>query len=69
MDWIKVSERVPQHKQEVKVFLEGREFGVYTRKENAVYLDYLGRGGEFYDAKDETFINNVSKWKPIESTK
>ena len=65
MEWIKCSNKLPEHMQEVKVYIENPYFGSFERTGNAVYL---GFDGNFYDAEEQIQLNYVTKWMPLHET-
>jgi hypothetical protein len=62
MEWISVKDQLPNHMQEIKVYIDNPLFGAHERKGNAVYL---GFDGNFYDSDEQIFLNYVSKWMPL----
>ncbi len=66
MEWISVEDSYPNHMQDIKVFIENPFFGSFERLETAVFLWFDGMGqGEFYDSKDQSYLDYVTKWIPL----
>jgi hypothetical protein len=62
MEWISVKEKLPNHMQEIKVYIENPYFGSFERSEPAVYL---GFDGNFYDSQEQICLYYVTKWMPL----
>jgi hypothetical protein len=62
MEWISVKDRLPNHMQEIKVFIENPFFGSFERPDKAVYL---GFDGNFYDSEEQIMLHYVTKWMPL----
>lgn len=60
--WIETKDQLPDHMQEVVVFIENPYFGSFERIGNAVFLGFTR---EFCDSKDQIALDYVTKWKPI----
>lgn len=60
MEWISVKDRLPNHMQEVMVYIENPYFGSFERENPAVFL---GFDGNFYDSEEQICLNYVNKWR------
>jgi diadenosine tetraphosphatase ApaH/serine/threonine PP2A family protein phosphatase len=64
MEWIYVKDQLPDHMQDIKVWIDNPYFGSYERENTAVFLQFEFPGS-FYDSHDQTYLDYVIKWKPL----
>ena len=62
MEWIKVEDELPNNMREIRVWIES-PYGGYERYKNAVFLAF---DGNFYDAKEQIVLIDVTKWKLVD---
>ena len=62
MEWIKVEDQLPQHMEEIKVYIENPFFGSFERENPSVFLAF---DGNFYDSEEQIQLFYVTKWMPL----
>lgn len=66
MEWNKCSDKLPQHMQEVKVYIENPSYNPYEYPDNAIYLAFSDNFDDnFFNAEEQITLNYVTKWKPL----
>jgi hypothetical protein len=62
-EWTNVEDALPEHMQEVRVYVEDPYFGSFERNRNAVYLGFTG---DFYDSEEQIHLDYITKWRPLD---